>query len=404
MPVVVTGKTWELRDRLRTLGGRWNADSKGWEFHTLSPEHRAEFTATVGVLIHDKPGAPIPPRQSPRYSHTELQPPRVDVEKLISDVLDDIDNEPPQRSNGSKSNIFGDDQSWFNYFYDQNPTGFFGFSSLSAMTKYIEGLPENRRNGQGWKRDRAQWAGSECIPDAIDIARKGWADGVEMAQEVHQALIGQHARERRRKHNVAGGSVNVGRLLAGNPAHMLARPKQPGTKVVTFFVEAFMSMGIDADNAIIRAALIGAIADILEMNGYSCEIVSIATARVDNVSDRGAAYQIATMLKAAGETLDLNDVIFGLGHPSYFRRFCFACVGSDRDLRRTWPNMGFPAKAFHADNHPPKANEFFVDKIPLGSQRRIDDDAPLITKAMQIWDLITDGNLPVELNREEIDA
>jgi hypothetical protein len=386
VPVTVSGKTFELRDRLKSLGGRWNADTKAWEFSSLSPAQRSELKAHVGVVIGEQ-------------SEARPEPITFDFDDDDNDVdLNDFGKGRSRSVAPGRTNIHGDDPTWFNYFRDQNPIGFFGFSSLSAMVKYLERLPEHDRNGQGWIRGDEKWSGTDCMGDAIDIARKGWDDGVELAQEIHETLTGQHAKERRRKHTVAGGSVNVGRMLAGNPAHMIARPKREGKKVVTFFVEGFMSAGIDADNAVIRAALIGAITDVLEMNGYSCEIVSIATAVTVRRND--PAYQVATTLKAAGETLNLNDVVFALGHPSYFRRLVFGCVGSEHALEREWSGMGLPSRAFDTD-HAPRANELFIDKIALGHQRKIDDDAPLITRAMQIWDLIADGKLPVTLNRED---
>jgi hypothetical protein len=31
MPVLVTGNTYPVKDRLKQLGGRWNPEKKGWE-------------------------------------------------------------------------------------------------------------------------------------------------------------------------------------------------------------------------------------------------------------------------------------------------------------------------------------------------------------------------------------
>ena len=395
MPVVVSGKTWELRDRLKSLGGRWNADSKGWEFHSLSSEHRRELIAHVGVLISEKSGEIIPPYQPPRRSPVYVFRNDDDSDHDLGDF-----GKNSRSVRSGKTNMFGDDPTWFNDFRDQNPISFFGFSNLSELVNYLEALPHSRRNGQGWTGRDVEWTQTECMTDAFDIARNGWADGIQLAQEIHELLIGQHAKERRRKHSIAGGSVNVGRMLAGNPAHMIARPKREGKKIITLFVEGFMSAGIDADNAVIRAALIGAIADILEMNGYSCEIVSITTAVT--VRDHRPAYQVATTLKIAGETLNLNDVIFALGHPAYFRRLVFGCVGSDDDLQSTWSSMGMPSRAFD-NEHPLNPSQLYVDKIGLQHQRKIDGDT-LIVRAIQIWDLIGKGNLPVTLNREDIET
>lgn len=384
MPVVVTGKTFDIRDRLKSLGGRWNADDMQWEFYTLSSELRREFNARVGTMVVDKPGDVAPRQRKPSLV-------------AISD-WDAIDV-------SRKTNMFGDDPTWFNYFADQNPTSYFGFSSLSALVRCIETMPAkiinddtNDRNG-AWERGRFGWYASECMPDAIDIARNGWPEGVEMAQEVHEKLIGKHAIERRRKHSVAGGSVNIGRLLAGNPDHMRSRPKQPGKKVITFFVESSFSSSIDSDNVIIRAATVAAIVDILEMNGYSCEIVATANTR----HRARPSWQIVTTLKAAGEPLALNDIVFALGHTSYFRRLNLGLMALDPDLSDVWKTGGYPSNAF-TDRHPVKANEIYIGRIDHDDRDKIMNNAPLITKAMQIWDIVFKQNLPVELNREDIDA
>lgn len=399
MAVYVTGKTFTIRDRLRDLGGRWNADSKSWEFYTLSDAHRRELTATVGVMINDAPGEPIPPAQPPRRAP---EAPRKVVPRPQRQSLEDFVAETLERKDPRTTNIFGDDPTWFNYFADQNPTSYFGFSSLSALVKCVETIPARIINddtddrNSAWERGRFDWYASECMPDAIDIARNGWAEGVELAQEVHEKLIGRHATERRRKHSVSGGSVNVGRLLAGNPDHMRSRPKQPGKKVITFFTESAFSASINSEHVIIRAATIAAIVDILEMNGFSCEIVATANTR----HAYRPSWQIVTTLKSAGEPLNLNDIVFALGHTSYFRRLNLGLIALDAALSNVWETGSYPSDAFN-DRHTMRANEIYIKRIDHDDRKKIDDTAPLITKAMQIWDLITDGNLPVTLNRKD---
>lgn len=376
--IIITGKTFEHRDRLKDMGGRWNADNKNWEFNSLTDRQRQELKTLVGVMV------------------SEIKQQLIDSD---DDWFDDNDDGDETVDGKQRSNIIGDDRTWFNYFADKNPITFFGFSSLSAMTKYVKAIPEHMqegKRGRGWNETDGQWFGTTDMNEALSLARDGWPDGVEMAQEILERLLGQHAIERRRKYSIAGGMVNVGRLLAGNPKHMIARPKQAGRKIITFFVETFISASISAEHAIIRAATVAAITDVLEMNGYSCEIVSIATSRHSNLP----AFHVATTLKATGETLNLNDVIFALGHPSYFRRMIFACNGSDDALRQVWSSMGYPTNAFNA-NYPIRPNEYYVNKIDYRAP--IDDELPLVQSALQIWDLIVSDELPITLNREDTD-
>lgn len=374
--IIISGKTFDHREQLKDLGARWNAANRNWTISSLSDTDRKTIAAMVGVMITEP------------------------LQELIEDDDDDDIELLPQRTirHGRKEDtkIIGDDPTWFNYFEDKYPTTFFGFSSLSAMMKYIKNIPDDiaqghhgRARARGWDIDENWFFGTTNMQHAMKLVRDGWPEGLELAEQISHQLTGRNAIERRRKYSVAGGNVNVGRMLANNPLHMTARAKQPGKKVITFFVEASMSASIEPKYAIIRAALVAAIVDILEMNGFSCEIVSTS---INNVGNK-AASQIATTLKAAGEPLSINDIIFGLGHPSYLRRFVFACEGSDERLAYLCRNaFGHPGNAFSETT----TNEFYIEKIDHHLRHLISDRVPLIEQAMQIWELVIPDNLPIE--------
>lgn len=360
--IYVTGKTWEFKDRLRIWGGEWNTDKRRWEFHTLSEEHRK---------ILSKPGISI----------------SKSVEALAL---------PARRPSTKKTKFIGDDPSWIDHFADKNVTTYFGFSSLNAMIKYIKALQLRDRNGTGWGEENQDFYGTENMTEALKLATDGWPEGVKMAQDVIEQLVGINAIERRLKYSVAGGSVNVGRMLAGNPAHMRSRPKLAGSKVVTLFVSATMMGVIDAENAIIRAAVVAAVTDVLESNGYSCEIIVIDSYRAGSKP----AGQCAVKLKDAGEPFNINDAVFALGHPSFLRRLCFAIVGSDQDMRYIWSQgMGCDGVLFNEEHRPAK-NELYIDHLNVSTQRAIDKDKPLLDQALQIWALIADKSLPINIKGE----
>lgn len=364
---------------------------KRWEVANLPASQRALVNSWPGVTLVDT----VPEVRAPMKRREPSKP----IEDWFEEILKN-DEDAPLRDRGSTTNMHGDDPSWFNYFADQNPISFFGFSSLSKLVQFTEQLPISYRNdrnsrGDAWERNSGVWAGTPDMDAAVKMARDGWPKGVDMAQEIVEHLTGDNAMQNRRKHGVAGGSVNVGRMLSGNPMHMRSRPKQPGKKIITFFVEGIMSAAIRADDAIIRAAVVAAMVDVLEMNGFSCEIVSICNARHGNRS----AYQVATAVKAAGEPLNINDVIFALGHPSYLRRLVFATAAADEDLRDVWSSMGMPTHSF-TSWHPVKSNELYVQMLQYEHRNRI-TGKDLTTKAIQMWDLIVKGKMPIEINRED---
>ncbi|MDT9703008.1 hypothetical protein, partial [Streptomyces sp. P17] len=68
--------------------------------------------------------------------------------------------------------------------------------------------------------------------------------------------------------------------------------------------------------------------------------------------------QTAVTLKHAGEKLNLDDLVFALGHPSFLRRFNFACVSQAVECREIWSSQGMPRSAFGKDDL--KRNEFYI--------------------------------------------
>lgn len=199
-----------------------------------------------------------------------------------------------------------------------------------------------------------------------------------------------HARVKRRSYGVAGGSVSVGRLLAGNPMHMRQRPPQPGRKVVRLFVQACNSAIITAENMTVRAAIVAAMADMLERQGFSCEIIAI-DCRNGSLGIK-PVFQCATILKQAGEKLNLSDLTFALGHPSYLRRFGFALFSACDELISHWESQGVPKDAFN-DHFKPKRNEFYIPKLSTNVK-----GATLADKARAMLPHIMPLNMPIRIN------
>ncbi len=349
--ITVTGRTYDQRALIQSLGGKWNMEGKCWIIKHASTQDIEKLRNIVGLIvtIHDEP----------KPTH-QMQPWT------------------------GKPTVYGDDPTYLNRFAPQNPRAFFGFSSLGKMVDYIAGLPRHYAidpDRAGWETGNAAWIGTDSMGEALDIARKGWPEGADAAQRIIDRLTLAKPRIRRHKPSVAGGIVNVGRLLSGDPRHMVLRPKQPGKKIVTLFVEAGCSGGINTGTLIRRAAIIGAIADMMENEGYSCTIVTVDT----SIDGRQTMYQLAVTLKESGERMNLGDLMFALGHPSFLRRFSFATLASVPETRSLWATQGSPSNAFN-DDHPCGANEFY---IPVMEENTIGIDETI--------PFVIPSNLPIEL-------
>lgn len=250
--------------------------------------------------------------------------------------------------------IHGDNPRWFNHFSDPNPAAFFGFSSLGAFVDFVAALDPDKAGAKaGWRIHDTDFHGTRNMSEALDLARNGWFDHIELPKNFNIPF----AQRKQRVYSIVGGSVNVGRMLSGNPVHMRTRKTAPSHKSITLFVQAGFVASVSSDAAIIRALLIGEIVDILETQGYSCEIVAVMTSRDDTGNRQGC--QTAITIKQAGERLNLSDICFALGHPSMLRRLSFACVGSFSECKSSWRNMGRTTNAFN-DNHRVGSNEYYI--------------------------------------------
>lgn len=358
---IVSGKTFDNRNYLRTVAN-WDAARKVWTLPDSATDYIEAIRALPGCIVTLDGDKPAPQPQEPKREPTPFAP--------------------------AAARTIGDDMTYLNAFDHKNPTLFCGFSSFPAFVDYVAKIPrpssEDARDS-GWTGGYS-WTGSQSMDDALSIARNGWKAGVDMAKAALDILQADHVTNRQRTYGIAGGRVNVGKMLSGNPLHMTHRARQPGKKIITLYVQFWMASGIEAEQAGIRAAVVAAISDLLETNGYSTEIIAVGT---NTYSNSKLSCQIAVKLKAAGEALSLNDLVFAFGHPSMLRRFAFALASIPDTLRRFWSSMGFQEKAFK-DELPP--NEFYIGKL--------DDNVKGVTFADRVrgmFNSIVPDNFPVTL-------
>jgi len=380
----ISGNTFSVKDELKDFGGKWNGDLKAWEFRDGTNVER--WRGKPGLVISNTPAQPKADKPDP----------------VDDDFWDRLINspkrktEPVQHGTGEPS-VYGNDITYQNAFMQKNPPVFAGFRSFPDLIEFVENIPASvstdRANGRNtaWETNDGAWSGSASMRHAIDLARNGWRRGTALALEAGEVISGDHATQRQRRFAVAGGRVNVGRMLSGNPLHMVSRPRQEGHKVITLFVQVWMSAGITPENAIIRAAAVAAIADVLQSNGYSCEIVSVGTA---TFIGSNPGFQTATVIKSAGEPLNIENVAFALGHPSMLRRFMFAVAACDTKLRGFWSYMGQQINAFDPDDLPP--GSFYIPKLLLEDQNAVTGDT-FKDRVRSLFPLIVPENLPIDL-------
>lgn len=358
----ITGNTFAHRNYLRTVGN-WNGVGKFWTVPDNATEYLDAIRNLGGMTV---------------TLDGDAKP----------ETVPTVERKPvPVATQAGRTIVYGNRTDRLNTFADKNPIVFAGFQSLNDCVEFVANINYSQFDGRrstGWQL--SSWNGTNNMKEALDLARNGWSTGVDKAKEALAILEADQAKTRQRLYSVAGGRVNVGKMLAGNPLHMSRRARQPGKKVVTLFVELVMSNSVPVDDAINRAASVASMCDLLELSGYSCEIVGVNSSRM---------YQVTIELKAAGEALNLNDLVFALGHPSMLRRLCFAIAAVNPAMSRHWGSMGETSVAFD-DTTPVDPGSFYIGGLTNTNQNRIKGKT-FIERVRSTFPIIVPDNFPVTL-------
>lgn len=184
------------------------------------------------------------------------------------------------------------------------------------------------------------WAGTKTFAEAMDLARKGWPEGLAkvkaMAEQIWR-VVGQEVKKLEFNYEVAGDDVDVGRFLTGEPENMMEYIEEPSVgrgKIVHIYVNTVASCGISQETMYNRGAAVLALVDALEKLGFSCCVQTI-----DAISERWSGdkniLRYNVTLREAGEALDMDRLAFALAHASWLRRLIFSAMEQESpELRR----------------------------------------------------------------------
>jgi hypothetical protein len=196
------------------------------------------------------------------------------------------------------------------------------FDSLWEMLDYANDNPTKGQSEHGTyeNTETRDWS------DAYRLGKDGWSATRPQVDEMLEALrdrIGQRLdMSTVIRWDVAGGAVDVGRWCQGLPDHMLDFPMVPTErmgKVVRLFVDYGASASYTAEFIRNRGVAILALIDTLKALGVSMEVWGETA-----VCGRGdTVHTTVTKLHDPANRLDIDELMFALGHPAMLRRVAF---------------------------------------------------------------------------------
>ena len=199
------------------------------------------------------------------------------------------------------------------------------------ITRYdsLSEIADKGRAGVGSSKSACQsnWYGTADYEAAVTLAAGGWKQGgekINLAIERIKPQVGQVIEVLSRisfQHTPnRPGMLDVGRYAAGHPYHMVSPILTSSPPIVKIAVPALWSAAVSTDRIMEAGAVVSAVAEVLTAAGYAVEVVAVA-----GWDKADGSYEIVeVVLKSSTQKVDIEDLAFGIAHPSMSRRFIFA--------------------------------------------------------------------------------
>jgi hypothetical protein len=207
------------------------------------------------------------------------------------------------------------------------------FQSLTdAIEHAINGesvLVEASRSSR--EKGNVNFYGTDSFESTVHLAQWGWDEGLRQMkgilpdvkrrldiltpkQDYSSDVIG----------DIVGGSVDVGKFLSGDPAHMNKYKPSfehiiSGDVLQRIYIEVAVSCFISPETIFYRGAVLCGMIEVLENLGFRIELITN-----DARASGGDAVVRQVVIKQFDEHTDIDKLTFSLANASYLRRLGFS--------------------------------------------------------------------------------
>lgn len=194
-----------------------------------------------------------------------------------------------------------------------------------------------RKDGASW-RGESSFCETKDFPAAISLAKGGWSAARPSVDVILEPL-----RERLAEvldvtveqwHDIIGSEPDIDRFVAGEFECMwddIHIPTPTNGKVFTLLLSNAVNCNVSTKTILARGAAVAALIEAFQILGCELEIwIETSTESGYGWGGDSSAECYSTLVRAhaAGENLDINNLMFPVGHPSWLRRLWFAhCEG-----------------------------------------------------------------------------
>lgn len=179
------------------------------------------------------------------------------------------------------------------------------------------------------------WAGKTTdLADAVRLGLLGYDEVRPQVERMFAELESQLAERLevafQTRFDYTGSVVDVGRYLSGEPECMIDFVPEPSARmgrVVKVIVNGIASSNVKAERIIKRGVVVCALIDAIHKLGMGVEVYAEFPTNDRGVNDRlGSVHTFLVKLHSSEQMLDINNLMFGLCHPSMLRRISFSVM------------------------------------------------------------------------------
>lgn len=234
------------------------------------------------------------------------------------------------------------------------------FDSIKSLCDYAKDeMNPERGRGSSNRESRDKFNLTESFDDAYTLATDGWhgirekVDGY--LQPIREKLGDTLSVIREHQYDIVGGAIDMDRYLDFEAECMIddvfiEQPHQG--KVFTLLVDSAVAWFNDADDLAKRGAALCGLVEAFQILGFQLEIWGEWTLGT-HLNEHLASW--LCRFNTAGEPIDIDSMMFALGHPDWLRRIGFAAFENTEIMHREWNcrlggNYGIAQQgAHHAD-------------------------------------------------------
>lgn len=226
----------------------------------------------------------------------------------------------------------------------------------------IEALIRASQAPSAWQSDRESitgdftFTGTHSHAEACALASQGWPEGLKKMKVCLDAVQASNTATGRAPSymlDVAGAYPHAAIAASGDAFCMIAPipVNERARPILRLATSTALSAAFETHEVFNYGSGLVAVIDTLESSGFSVELQSIRC----NQSSRDDKHRltIKTLLKRAGDALELERLAFCLGHASFNRRVHFGVVESqcpEHPWRSTYGSAAIPERGTELDD------------------------------------------------------